>query len=786
MTPRLICTVPSTSGFITSRFQPLLTGLLLLASVPSGLPFANAAALAPPLLPGASYVDATQAPYNAVPNDGLDDTQAIQAAINAAAARGKSSGLTRQQIVYLPPGEYLVSDTLAFPKNKGKVEGYQWLYGSGTEKTIIRLRRAADSGRVLGTASEPRPVVQTAEYRKEKAAPGNINFQLWVTDLSIVVPEDQPHAVGLSFGSANMGGIRRVNIRAEGAGGSTGLALVQYNNGPGYVEDVQIVGFKTGLEISDNWGESFTLRNIAVFDQRPGGVGISIADKSIAMESVTVRQKERDVVAIRLTDDLAPNSHVSGSAHLTLLNATLRNTHPQGSVVPAIVIGPGHAYLRAIQTSGYGENLLEDHGTKRTFPKGEIREHVSVHGKTAQEAPNVVLTFNHGPKQSLMLPIQATPDIPEAAWDALRQNKLTTISQKNLGDKKLSVDTDWVLVDPTQGDDDTTLLQAAFDSGARYVGLLNEQPFKLSAPLSINGAGSPKAVEVVYGLMSDLLLTDTLILRPFPFEQSTPKTMLTLGTGRQGKLFIKGIGIIGSSDLSDFVLFENHAAHTLIFEDIRCKNSPMPYRNGPQSHGHSVFLENVEWAYNGAFPSTNNVFTRQTVWCRNFNSEMNITKEPVKVKRQDRTFSFSRYSHHPKIVNEGGALWVFGQKVGEFNGVFIDTRQGGRSELLSVFFNEDVDTLFPPSQQAACLVVSGYNSALSAVGQERPRGKSNSIPHANAFAVFDLGGSKTVLKGTDLPTYLRYEGFDPFTDQDEPRYLNQATFRVMGLLRVGK
>ena len=502
------------------------------------------------------------------------------------------------------------------------------------------------------------------------------------------MPEDQPHAVGLSFGSANMGGIRRVKIRAEGAGGSTGLGLVQYNNGPGYVEDVQIIGFKTGLEISDNWGESYTFRNIEVYDQRPGGVGISIADKSIAMESVTVRQKEQDVVAIRLTDDPAANSHVSGVAHLTLLNATLRNTHPQGSLVPAIVIGPGHAYLRNIQTSGYGETLMEDHGTKRTFPKGEIGEHVSVHGKTAPEAPNVVLTFNHGPKQSLMLPIQATPEIPEAAWHALRQNKVTTVSHKNLGEKPLSVNTDWVLVDPTQGDDDTALLQAAFDSGARYVGLLNEQPFKISAPLSINGAGSPKSVEVVYGLMSDFLLTDALILRPFPFEQSTPKTMLTLGTGRHEKLFIKGIGIIGSSDLSDFVLFENNAANTIIFEDIRCKNSPMPYRNGPQSHGQSVYLENVEWAYNGAFPSTNNVFTQQTVWCRNFNAEMNITQEPVSVKKNDRSFSFPRFSHDPKIVNDGGKLWVFGQKVGEFNGVFIETRNGGRSELLSVFFNQ--------------------------------------------------------------------------------------------------
>ena len=769
-----------------TRLQRFVTALLLWSSAWTA-DTTQASAATPPLLPGATIVDVTQAPFNAVPNDGVDDTQAIQAAIHAAAARADKSGRTHQQIVYFPPGEYLVSDTLALAKNtnKGKMEVYQWLRGAGPGQTIIRLRRAADSGLVLGSASQPRPVVQTAEYRKEKAAPGNINFQLWVTDMSIVVPADQPHAVGLSFGSANMGGIRRATIEAEGKGGYTGLGLVQYNNGPGYVEDVEIVGFKTGLEISDNWGESYTFRNISVRDQHAGGAGITVADKLIAMESVHVSQRERDVVALRLTDDAAANTHVSGAAHLTLINATLRNTHPEGSIVPAIVIGPGHSYLRNIQTSGYGEALMEDHGARRAFAQGQIDEFISIHGKTAAEAPNVVLTYNNGPRHSLMLPFQATPEIPEAAWAALRQGKVTTISHQNLGDKPLIVKTDWVVVDPTQGDDDTALLQAAFDSGARYVGLLNEQPFKLSAPLSLNAADSPRAVEVVYGLMSDFLLTDELILRSFPYDESRPKTLLTLGTGRHETLFIKGISIYGNTSLGDFIQFQNNAAQTVVFEDVRSKLSPLTYRNGPPSYGQSVYLENVEWAYNGAFPAINNIFTRQAVWCWNFNSEMNITADPVQVKQDGRAFSFSRFSHDPKIVNDGGRLWVFGQKVGEFNGVFIDTRNGGRSELLSVFFNQNVSELFAPSPKAACLTVSGEGSALSAVGQERPRGVSRSIPHQNTFAVFNFGAGDTVLKGTELPTYLRYDGFDPFTDSDENRYLEHAPFRVLGLLRVG-
>ena len=272
-----------------------------------------------PLMPGMHRFDVTQAPFRAIPDDNRDDTAAIQAALNAAAEYSQRSGVTRQQIVYLPQGTYLVSDTLRFPKNRSsgrsqtRVECDQWLWGDGVGRTIIRLRAAADSGKVLGTPEQPKPVVQTAEYRLDNRAGGNINFQLWVTDLSIVVPADQPHAVGLSYGSANMGGVRRVEIIAEGDGGHTGLGLVQYNNGPGFVEHVRVTGFDIGIEIHDNWGESFTFSDIAVENQNPGGVGISITDKSIAMEQVVLRQDQPNVTAIRLFDDDTPNTFCGGA-----------------------------------------------------------------------------------------------------------------------------------------------------------------------------------------------------------------------------------------------------------------------------------------------------------------------------------------------------------------------------------------------------------------------------------------------------------------------------------------
>jgi hypothetical protein len=48
----------------------------------------------------------------------------------------------------------------------------------------------------------------------------------------------------------------------------------------------------------------------------------------------------------------------------------------------------------------------------------------------------------------------------------------------------------------------------------------------------------------------------------------------------------------------------------------------------------------------------------------------------------------------------------------------------------------------------------------------------------------ELDGVQTVIEGTSLPTYLQYEGVDPFTDSNYKFYEIQNHFRVGGLIRV--
>ena len=124
--------------------------------------------------------------------------------------------------------------------------------------------------------------------------------------------------------------------------------------------------------------------------------------------------------------------------------------------------------------------------------------------------------------------------------------------------------------------------------------------------------------------------------------------------------------------------------------------------------------------------------------------------------------------------------------MGEYNGVFVETGDGGKTELLSAFLNEALDaTQFPPTPSSGLPGRPRRRHACSFVGQERPRGRGK-VPHANMFARVETTRGLQVVKGTDLPTYLTYEGMDPFRDTDPQRYFEENTFRVMGLFRCGK
>ncbi|RMD81764.1 MAG: hypothetical protein D6820_04675, partial [Lentisphaerae bacterium] len=365
--------------------------------------------------------------------------------------------------------------------------------------------------------------------------------------------------------------------------------------------------------------------------------------------------------------------YCGGFCHLTLLGARL--VHQGPGQAPAIDIRRGHVYLRDIQTSGYSRSLL-DHG--RPLNAEQISEYISVHGRRPSERLNVALTIGNAPKRSLGLPVKPTPEIPQHIWDSLDRYTIVDHTKLKNGRLTISVPTPWVIVDPSGNPDtadDAPLLQAALDCGAPYVGLLNTGAFLLRKPVVINGRGK-RNVQLVYGLMTDLIAGDEIIDMDVQPDIAR-RLVFRIETGKVPILFIKGIRCHSSNPRGkEYQFFLNNAAHTVVFEDIRCKRNTRGYRNGPTARGQDVFFENVEFACNHPRNDELMVFDHQQVWARQFNLEQVINNP-----QRNGTVAANLVSH-------GGTLWVFGQKMGEFHGVFLKVTGGSRTEMLSVFFNQ--------------------------------------------------------------------------------------------------
>lgn len=754
-------------------------------------------------MPGSKVYDVTR-PLNwgdgstvpATPDDPSDDdAPAINAAMKAAVEylqqqRREERSHTAQQLIHLPAGTYHLASPVVFPK-VDNFEGYVWLLGAGENQTILRLKSAGEGG-LLGSFDHPQPVLQVAQYTLGRENPGNENYQLFVTDLSIVVPEDQPHAVGLSFGAANLGAVRNVTVKAEGEGGHTGFALMQFNSGPGWIEHLTVEGFTTGVEITDGWGECYAFSDILIRNQRPGGVGLSVADKQLAFENLTIVQQHGDVQPVRLWDDAGFNAEFGGYPQFVCLNANISTS--ASDPLPPIHISRGHIYLRNLVTSGFGSVLINDHGNERVFSDGMIPgEYVSVHGRMQGEEENVVVTIN-APEVSLGLPAPSAPEIDPGVFQEWAQDNFEVIRQQDLRGGKLETDKAWLILDPSGAEDDTELLQAAMSSGARYIGLLNTEPFTVSDTIHIN-TGTSKSVELIFGYMSEIHVTPRFsqrVSRDVPHDE----VLFFLGSGSSDRLVFRGLrisahdsttGIGNESHSADFLVFQNNSSQTVVFEDIRCKAAPRHYRNAGDSIGRDVYFENVEFAYNGIFHDVLTRFDRQHVWARQFNVESPIRPYPVRYRGR----TYSQYSIRDRMWNDGGELWIFSQKTGEHNGVFIKTSGGGRTELLSVYFNSARTNHFPVAPDATNFVVDGLDSEFSMVGQERIRTyyaydgvATQRLPHGNRFGVLVVEGEEKVLAGTALPTYLKHPGVDPFRASDYEQYDHRNHGRVAGLVRV--
>lgn len=303
--------------------------------------------------------------YGAIPNDGVDDTAAIQRALNE-----NPSG---NRIFYFPDGVYDVSNTLRY----AGTEKRNILQGQSRDGTIIRLRdNAGLNGSVIATGSPPAQ-----------------RFRNSIRNLTINTGRGNPGASGISFIANNQGTLSDVTIISQDRQGTVGLDLGIDENGPALIQNVRVAGFDIGIR-TWNPTASLTLEHIQLENQNR--YGWQNFNQTVFARDL---QSRNEVTTIWNMPD--------GRNSITLLDSRFEGVGAAANL-PAIHNQRG-MYIRNLTTSGYNLSILQDDRGRGnpSQPSGYVGEWIA-RGEFATLFPS--------PAHSLNLEIRDTPDVP---WDQL-------------------------------------------------------------------------------------------------------------------------------------------------------------------------------------------------------------------------------------------------------------------------------------------------------------------------------------------------------------------------------
>ncbi|WP_299184338.1 T9SS type A sorting domain-containing protein [uncultured Aquimarina sp.] len=286
---------------------------------------------------GAGVIDVTKLPYNVVPNDGLDDTEKLQRALD-----DHPNG---NFIIYLPNGIYNISNRLKWPESGFALTDFQYVImeGQSKEGTILQLNNNAPN---YQDPDSPRPLILTSESFAEGANSGsNVRFRNSVRNLTIHTGVGNPGAVGLQFKANNTGGAKNLIIKSGDGQGVIGLDFTFINdNGPLLIKNIEIIGFDYGIKTNFN-GLSLTFENIILHNQNV--YGFFNSQQVIAVRNLV---SYNEVPAFFQTNQ---------GTYTTLIDCEL-NGIGNASNSSAIIFGkPSGLFVRNVSTIGYKTAITE-------------------------------------------------------------------------------------------------------------------------------------------------------------------------------------------------------------------------------------------------------------------------------------------------------------------------------------------------------------------------------------------------------------------------------------------
>lgn len=321
----------------------------------------------------AGVIDVSKSPYHARGDGRTDDTEALQQALLDHPGSG--------QIIYLPRGDYLVSNGIHWPEPPlGGNSGGVILEGQSRSETIIRL---ADYTPGFGNSGRPRAVLWTGER-------GSANFRNGIRNLTVQVGAGNPGAIGIQFDGNRQAVVRDVNIVSDDGTGVAGLDLaLAEQEGPCWIQRLRVKGFGFGVRL--------------------GGVAHLVAMEGVDVEGQRTAGLRNAGLTVALRDFQSVNEcpgiqNSDSTGVLALVDATLRGL-PARKHPPAIY-NRGILFARRLSTAGY-TNAIENRAGNNDGASGpEVREFVS----------HPLVSLFSSPQLSLGLPVEVTPDpAPDAA-----------------------------------------------------------------------------------------------------------------------------------------------------------------------------------------------------------------------------------------------------------------------------------------------------------------------------------------------------------------------------------
>ena len=375
--------------------------------------------------------------FGAKPDDDQDDTAAIQAALDKFP--------NGNRIIYLPAGEYIVTDTLRWADgpHSGTQQKRTILQGQGEELTTLRVPDAttAFANKEIGKA-----VIWTGRRPAQR-------FRNAIRDLTIDTGSENPGAIGIQFNASNQGTIRNVCIRSGDGQGLIGLDLGHTDEiGPLLVRHLTVDGFDEGIRtfwpVNSCTFEYITLRNQNKF-------GWHNYHQMIFVRGL---KSENRVPALFNRKD--------SWGTVTLVDSEL--TGLAGAEDHAGVLNQRQLYVRNTKIAGYGKSI--DNADKGR-DKGDIVSPGLIEEDTSHT--NVASLFQELddtlPQTRRHLPVKETPDIP---WGDPQRDWTNIVDHGG---------------DPSGQRDSTEALRKAIDSGAQTVYLPGGGNFLFNGEVLIRG-----------------------------------------------------------------------------------------------------------------------------------------------------------------------------------------------------------------------------------------------------------------------------------------------------------